>query len=132
MIPPADPHAGMGDGQLSSWLLPDVGNYSNLACRSGRGALPTPTDQNTPCPECCSVGQWDSTNLPNGTQDWHWTPDEQWGGSTLFAFSSVCWSFATAMADMAAERGEPQVPMGLIGSCESLHHIHRCLALVLL
>ena len=39
-------------------------------------------------------------------------------------------SFATAMADMAAERGEPQVPMGLIGSCE--HHIHRCLALVLL
>ena len=51
-------------------------------------------------------------------------------GSVVGMPASMCWSFATAMADMAAERGEPQVPMGLIGSCE--HHIHRCLALVLL
>jgi hypothetical protein len=91
---PAAPDAGLVDGQTSRWLVPTVGNYSNINCRmeigtyskeplcvcyncspkqediegvlvtyttqafTGVGKLPSPKDQNSPCLECCSLGQW--------------------------------------------------------------------------
>jgi hypothetical protein len=92
IVPPTQGDS-MADGQLSRWLAPAVGNYSNINCRMELGKLPAPADQNTPCPECCSQGQWDSSG-PQDNQTWHWTADEQWFGNTMVGFSAACLNFA--------------------------------------
>lgn len=101
IVPPAGPNAGLVDGQMSRWLVPDVGNYSSINCRMEIGKLPSPKDQNSPCPECCSTGQWDSTvnhSAPNN-QTWHWQADEQWFSNNIVGFSAACWNFATTLVE---------------------------------
>jgi hypothetical protein len=55
-ISPSTATGDFHDAILSKWTLPTVGRYAEAACRIGGG--PRPKDQNTPCPECCSNGDW--------------------------------------------------------------------------
>ena len=58
-LAPATPSPNsLRDAQLSQWVYPLVGHYANLSCRMGLGPLPRPKDPHTPCPECCSQGEW--------------------------------------------------------------------------
>ena len=52
-----------------------------------------PQDQHTPCPDCCSDGDW---RQPQGSDKWQWNDNEQWHGNTIAGFSAACWTFATA------------------------------------
>jgi hypothetical protein len=114
VVPPAPPGGILRDGQMSAWVEPRVGAYGSLKCRAGVG--PVPKDVHTPCPDCCSLGDWQSHNFPNKTTSWTYTPNEQWTNNTMWSFSSVCFNFAASLQDMQESRGEQVVPIGLIGS----------------
>ena len=115
VVPPAPPGAGLADGQMSAWVAPRVGAYADLRCRTGADG-PVPKDPHTPCPECCSRGDWQVHNWPNKSTTYTWEPNEQWANNTLWSFSSVCFNFAASLQDQQASRGEPVVPIGLVGS----------------
>ena len=114
IVPPASAGGILRDGKMSSWVEPRVGAYGDLKCRSGIG--PVPKDVHTPCPECCSLGDWESHDWPNKTTTYTYTPNEQWANNTMWSFSSVCFNFAASLQDMQASRGETVAPIGLIGS----------------
>ena len=65
--PSLDTDGQLYDGELSKWNKPSVGNYSNINCRMGWGKVPTPKDQHTPCPACCSPGDWNQQTGTDGT-----------------------------------------------------------------
>jgi hypothetical protein len=114
IVPPAPPGGGLTDGQMSAWVEPRVGAYEDVRCRLGLG--PVPEDPNTPCPECCSPGDWGVHNWPNKSTTYTYEPNEQWANNTLWSFSSVCFNFAASLQDQQASRGENVVPIGLVGT----------------
>ena len=83
-MPPPGPAGQLRDAQLSSWVTPTAGRYADAVCRAGGG--PRPKDPNTPCPECCSEGEWTQEGA-----EWSWAPNDAWHGSTLNEFSAACW-----------------------------------------